>query len=160
MASQILTRRQLGKMRNENLIVSFLGLRDNILLQQNDLLQRNRDMSKKLLEIMSKINSLVKKNEELTSQLAMAQNSSKVLQEAFNTMSSKLVELKRNRHELKQYSKRECLDFSGIPSLVAPKDLENSVLRLLLEIDTELDKTRIVVCHRLGKKENNRQVFK
>ena len=72
-------------MNNENLITYFLALQDNILLQQNDLSQQNKDMSKKLLERTSKIYLLIKKNEELTSHLAVAQNNSKVLQEAFNT---------------------------------------------------------------------------
>ena len=36
------------------------------------------------------------KNEELTSQLTMAQTTSKVLQQAFNTISSKLVEVRDN----------------------------------------------------------------
>ena len=85
MAWQILTRGQLEKMNNENLITYFLALQDNILLQQNDLSQQNKDMSKKLLERTSKIYLLVKKNKELTSHLAVAQNNSKVLQEAFNT---------------------------------------------------------------------------
>ena len=56
----------------------------------------NWDMLKKLLEITSKIDLLVMKNEELTSQLTMAQNTSKVLQQAFNTISSKLVEVRDN----------------------------------------------------------------
>ena len=93
MASQILARGQLAKMKNENLIASFLALQDNIILQQNDLLQQNRDILKKLLEIMSKIDSLAKKNEELTSHVSVAQNTLKILQEAFKTRSSKLVEL-------------------------------------------------------------------
>ena len=78
MASQILTRGQLEKMSNENLITYFLALQDNILLQQNDFSQQNKDMSKKLLEITFKIFLLIKKNEELTSHLAVAQNNSKV----------------------------------------------------------------------------------
>ena len=57
MVSQIFTRGQLEKMSNENLIASFWALRDNTILQQNDLLQQNRDISKKLLEITSKIDS-------------------------------------------------------------------------------------------------------
>ena len=96
MASQILTRGQLEKMSNENLIASFLALQDNIILQQNDLLQQNRDISKKLLETTSKIDSLAKKNEELTSHVSVTQNASKILQEAFKTMSSKLIELEDN----------------------------------------------------------------
>ena len=81
----------------------------------------------------------------------MAQNASKILQEAFNTTSSKLVELERQHHKLEQYSRRECLDFSGIPISVASKDLENFILRLLQEIGIDLDKSRIVACHRMGK---------
>ena len=109
-------------------------------------------MSRKLLEITS-ITSLFTKNEELTSQLKVGQNTLKVLQEAFNTKSSKLVELGRQHHKLEQYFRRECLDFSGMLSSVAPKDLENFVQRLLQEIDVDLDKSQIVACHRLGKKD-------
>ena len=95
-----------------------MALQENIFLKQNDLLQQNRDMSKRLLEITPKIDSLVMENEELASQLTVAQNISKVLQEAFNTTSSKLVELERQHHKLEQYSRREYLDFSGIPHCV------------------------------------------
>ena len=118
------------KMSNENLIASFSALQDNVMLQQNDLLQQNRDILKKLLEITSKIDSLAKKNEELTSHVSVAQNASKILREAFKTTSSKLVELERQHHKLEQYTRRECLDFSGIPNSVAPKDLENFILGL------------------------------
>ena len=100
-------------------------------------------------KITSKIDSLVKKNEELTSQLTVAQNTSKVLQEAFKTTSGRLIELKRNYHKLEQYWMRECLEFSGIPSSFALKHLEHFVLRLLQEIGIDLDKSWIVDCHRL-----------
>ena len=158
MASQILTGRRLEKMSNENLIASFLALQDNIILQQNDLLQQNRDISKKLLEITSKIDSLVKKNDELTSHVSVAKNASKVLHGAFNTTSSKLVELERQHHKSEQYSRKECFDFSGIPGSVAPKDLESFILRLLQKIGIDLDESRIVACHRLG--ETDRTIVK
>ena len=137
-------------MNIENLIAYFLALQDNIIFQRNDLLQQNRDISKNLLEITSKIDSLAKKNEELTSHVSVAQNASKILQKALKTASSKLVELERQYHKLEQYTRRECLDFSGIPNSVAPKDLENFILRLLQEIGINFDKSRIVACHRLG----------
>ena len=149
MTSQILTREQLQKMSNENLIASFLALQE--MLQQNDLSQQNRDILKKLLEITSKIDSLAKKNEELTSHVSVAQNASKILQEAFKTTSSKLVELERQHQKLEQYTRRKYLDFSVIPNSVASKDLENFILRLLQEIGINLVKLRIVACHRLGK---------
>ena len=71
--------------------------------------------------------------------------------EAFQTTSNKLVELERQHHKLEQYTRRECLDFSGIPNSVAPKDLENFILHLFQEIGINLDKLCIVACHRLGK---------
>lgn len=77
----------------------FLALHDNTILEQNCLFQQNSGMSKKFLEITCKIDSLVKKNEELTSQVTVAENTSKVLQEAFNTMDSKLIELERQHHK-------------------------------------------------------------
>ena len=43
------------------------------------------------------------------------------------------------------------MDFSGIPNSVAPKDLENFILHLLQEIGINLEKSRVVDCHRLGK---------
>ena len=43
------------------------------------------------------------------------------------------------------------MDFSGIHKSVAPKDLENFILRLLQKIGINLDKSRIIACHRLGK---------
>ena len=79
MASQILTRGQFGKMRNLNFVESFLAVQDNILQQPNDLVQLNNDISKTLLEITSKIDSLIKKYKDLTSQLTMTKNTSKVL---------------------------------------------------------------------------------
>ena len=77
MALQIVTRGQLKKMSNENIIASFLALQYNIMLQQNDFLRQDRDISKKLLEITSKTDFLAKKNEELTSHVSSAQNALK-----------------------------------------------------------------------------------
>ena len=92
-------------MSNEILIASFLELKDNIILQQNDLLPQNRDISKKLLEITSKIDLIVKRNEKLKSDVSVAENASKTLKEAFKNTSSKLVELER-QHKLEQYTRR------------------------------------------------------
>ena len=93
MASQILTRGEFGKMRNLNFVESFLAVQDNVLLQPNDLVQLSNDISKTLLEITSKIDSLIKKYKDLTSQLTMTKNNSKVLQETLDTTSIKLAEL-------------------------------------------------------------------
>ena len=108
------------------------------------MLQQYRDIS-------SKVDSLAKRNEELTSDVSVAQNPSKIFQEVFKTTSSKLVESERQHHKLEQYTGKECLDFTGIPKSVALKNLENLILRLLQEIGINLDKSCIVACHSLGK---------
>ena len=96
-------------------------------------------ISKKLLEIMPKIDFPAKKNEQLTSHVSVAQNALKISKEALKTMSSKLVDLERQLLKLEQYTRRECLDFSAIPNSVAPKDLENFILHLLQEISINID---------------------
>ena len=62
MASKILTRKQLEKMSNENIISSFLVLQENILVQQHDPLEQNNEINQKLLEITSRFYLSLKKN--------------------------------------------------------------------------------------------------
>ena len=50
-------------MSNENMISSFMALQGNRFLQENDLLQQYREILKKLLDITSKFDSLVKKRD-------------------------------------------------------------------------------------------------
>ena len=61
MASKILTRKQLEKMSNENIISSFLVLQENILVQQHDPLEQNNEINQKLLEITSRFYLSLKK---------------------------------------------------------------------------------------------------
>ena len=105
------------------------------------MIKQNRDISKKLLEITSKIDLLGKKNEELKSHVSVAQNASKMLQEGFKTTCSKLVESLDNIINWKSVrGGNPWTSHSGIPNSVAPKDLENFILRLLQEIGINLDK--------------------
>ena len=82
-------------MSNETFESFFLALQDYILLQQNELLQQNREISKKFSDRTSKFDSLLRKSKELSSQVTVAQNTAKVLQEAFKITINKLVQLKR-----------------------------------------------------------------
>ena len=137
-------------MSNGNLITSFLALQDNIILQQNDLLQQNRDISKKLLEIMSKIDLLVKKNEQLTSQVSVAQNGWKFCKKLSILQVANSWSLKENINGNSIWG-GNAWTFSGIPTSVKSKDLENFIPCLLQEIGIDLDKSQIVACYRLGK---------
>ena len=46
-----------------------------------------------------------------------------------------------------QYSRRECLEISGVPESVSDKDLEGKVLNLFQKIDIEVHPDNIEGCH-------------
>ena len=46
-----------------------------------------------------------------------------------------------------QYSKRECLEISGVPEFVTDNDLEGKVLKLLEKIDVEVHPDHIEAFH-------------
>ena len=89
-----------------NMISSFLALQVDVLVQQHDLLEQNKEINHKLLDITFKFNFLVKQNEKLSSEAAISKNASKVLQGAFQKMANEFVELGRNQHQLEQYLRR------------------------------------------------------
>ena len=62
----------------------------------------NTSVLKFCIAIQTYSNRVKVKIEELTSHVSVAQKSSKILQEAFKTTSSKLVELERQHHKLEQ----------------------------------------------------------
>ena len=85
-------------MSDENIISSYLVLQENILVQQHDILKQNKEISQKLLEITSRFGFSVNQNENLSSELDISKNTSKVLQEAFQKAKGKIIELERNQH--------------------------------------------------------------
>ena len=75
-------------MSNENIISSYLVLQENILVQQRDILKQNKEISQKLFEITSRFGFLV--NENLSGEVDISKNTSKVLQEAYRRRKVKL----------------------------------------------------------------------
>ena len=83
--------------------------------------------------------------------MVIAQNTSKVLQEAYQKTNKGLIKLTRQLHKLEQYSRRECLDITSIPSNINKKYLGKFLLYLFDEIGVKLNENQIIRCHRLGK---------
>ena len=96
---------------------------------------------------------MVKQNEVLTSQVIILQSTSRLLREAFRSTNERLAEVENHQYKLKQYSRRDYFDFSGIPSTAPQTDLEYFGLHLSKEIDGNLGSSQVVACHRLGKPE-------
>ena len=75
-------------MSNKNITPLFLALQnDNILLQQNEPLQQNKEITKQLLYLTTKFESIVKQSKvtskvEVRSKVAVAKNTLKMLLEA------------------------------------------------------------------------------
>ena len=58
-----------------------------------------------------------------------------------------------------QYSKRECLEISGIPELVSDTTLEDKIQGVLHGINVEVDPENTELCHRLKQKGNKGKVI-
>ena len=97
-----------------------------------------RHQVKQLEEINLKIT-------QMQSDIAITKNTNKLLCE-------RIISLERRCAESEQYSRRECLEFSGIPQNVKHEDLENKVRHILSKIDVVIPPENIEACHRIGKK--------
>ena len=59
-----------------------------------------------------------------------------------------------------QYSRRECLEISGIPDKTDQKDLEDTALNIFRKLDVEIDSSNIEYCHWLPSKGPKRAIIK
>ena len=67
--------------------------------------------------------------------------------------------MERRFYVNQQYSRRKCLEISGIPANVADNDLESKVLEILEEIDVPIDPSLVDNCHRLPSKGSPKKVI-
>ena len=82
-----------------------------------------------------------------------------VIRNVNSILSERLITMERRCHANEQYSRRECVEISGIPASVADKDLESKVLEILEEIDVPIDPTLVEDCHRLPSKGSTKKVI-
>ena len=62
-------------------------------------------------------------------------------------LKEKVVSLERQTWSNSQYSRRECLELSGIPETIENKDLEGTVLGIFEKLDVMVDPSNIEDCH-------------
>ena len=74
--SNILTRKQLEKMPNNQLIDFAVKVQGNLILKQNALLNENKEINAKLHNMDKKIDELNRENNLLQSRLSVARNTS------------------------------------------------------------------------------------
>ena len=75
-----------------------------------------------------------------------------------NELRERITILERNSYAMQQYSRRDSVEFNGIPECVSDDQLEVKVIDLLGKIGIDVEPSNIHACHRLYNK--NRTIVK
>ena len=105
--SNILARKQLEKMFNNQLIDFAMKVQENLISKQNALSNENKEINAKLHNIVMKIGQLNKENNLLRRRLSVAENASTLLAKNHHKNSEKTINLERDLHKMEQYSRQE-----------------------------------------------------
>ena len=115
-------------------------------LNKDDLVEQVLQYQSKFDSFMSDIKSdfesLKNRFTKLESELYLSRNTSSKLRE-------KVTELERKCAANEQYSRRECLELSGIPDSVKDSDLEDTVLKIFKETGVDVSHENVEAVHRL-----------
>ena len=133
----------LMKLNKEDLVritLDYQGKFNNIL----------EDLKKDISDLKSDLSGLKSVFSKLEADMQVSRNVN-------SKLSGKLVTMERRCYANEQYSRRECLEISGISASVADKDLESKVLEILEETDVPIDPT-LVEDHRLPSKGSPKKV--
>ena len=121
------------------------------------------DLVRLLLDYQGKCNSILddlKNNfDELKTKFTKLEADVNVPRNAYSKLSDRLINVERKYFSNEQYSRRECLEISGIPPSVKDNELETKVLTILEEIDVPVDPRLVEDCHRLPFKGNPKKVI-
>ena len=120
-------------------------------LGKSDLARLVMDYQNKFDTVLNNINSelldLKNKFTKLESDLEISRNVN-------NKLVDQVTRLERKCWENEQYSRRECIEISGIPQSIEQIDLERTVLKVFDKIDAPVDPQNIEACHRLKSDDN------
>ena len=89
---------------------------------------------------------------KLESDLAISRNVN-------DKLTKQLILVERKCWANEQYSRRECLEISGIPKSIQDDDLEDCVTKIFNECDRPVDPANIEACHRLKWKAMSKTVI-
>ena len=110
------------------------------------------DLVRMLLDYQGKFNNILDELKsdlnELKIQFCKLESDLHISRNVYDKLPDKLAVLERKCHANEQYSRRECLEISGIPAEVGDKDIEKKVLEVLdaigAPVNTDLVRTVIV----------------
>ena len=153
--SNILTRKQLEKMPNNQLIDFAVKVQGNLILKQNALLNENKEINAKLHNMDKKIDELNRENNLLQSRLSVAGNTSTLPSRNHHKNWKKIINVERDLCKMEQYSQQECIRITGIPPSIRNSLLEEHVLLIFSKIGVNINELNIVACRRHGSTKKN-----
>ena len=104
------------------------------------------DIVKKLDQALERIQAITDRQQIIESSLSVSNNVNDKLQ-------ARVIQLEREIYVSQQYSRRECLELTGVPKDVENKDVEDKVCEILQKIGVDVNPNDIEACHRLKKKD-------
>ena len=110
------------------------------------------DLKKDISDLKSDLSGLKSDFSKLEADIQVSRNVN-------SKLSERLLTMERRCYANEQYSRRECLETSGIPASVADKNLESKVLEILEEIDVAIDPALVEGCHCLPSKGSSKKVI-
>ena len=117
--------------------MSKLNKDDLIRITQNSILSYMRN---ELSDMKNELSELRKNYNKLESDL-------KVSKSVTEAMKNHITVLERKCCSNEQYSRRECLKISGIPSDTEAGELEETVLKVFEKLDVDVDPINVEDCH-------------
>ena len=100
-------------------------------LNKDQLMNMVKELKEENTELRGENDMLKTQLEEIKSQLSITKNTSDLL-------INRIINLERRQSAQEQYSRRECLEFSGIPSTINDNNLEDKVREILKKIDVDI----------------------
>ena len=109
-----------------------------------DMLIEKESISKNLSELSAEIHSLTSHVKRLESDVV-------IVRSVNDQLKKQLVATERQCWANAQYSRRECMEISGIPSSVSDKELEEKVVKVFDKLGCNVKENCIEACHRIKK---------
>ena len=121
------------------------------------------DLVRMLLDYEGKFNNILDEpkngQNELKTKFCKLESDLHISRNVNDKLSDKLTVLECKCHANEQYSRRECLEISGIPAEVGDKDIEKIVLEVLDAIGAPVNTDLVEYCHRIPSKGSPKTLF-
>ena len=139
------TESALSKLNKDDLIRIALDMQKT----QNSILS---DMKNELTNMKNELSELRKNYSKLKADL-------KVSKSVTEAMKNHIIVLECKCWSNEQYSRRECLEISGIPSHTEAGKLEETLLKVFEKLDVDVDPKNVEDCHWLKTRNSSKKVI-